>query len=167
MLSDASIAALIAVGGVVVTSIAQLVTTRLVVRGDLQRMMSQLRVEALSRRVDTKRERLFEILAECLTAADPELHIRPDYGVVVRQIHRAQLLLDVSRAEEHTLALALNDLGLAIGEYLGATQAAERGPERDGYRVTVYRAMARVTESAQRLIAPLEHVIARSAIDAI
>lgn len=121
-MTDTVAAAWIAVGGTVlvavVSIVAQALTTRFVMKSERERIAQQVEAEHQAQSLRKRSDILLESIAELLAETDPQVKARFDYGRVVSLIHRAQLVLRQNDQEEAALNDALNQLGLALQEYI-------------------------------------------------
>jgi hypothetical protein len=118
--TDPVLAALVGVGGAVlvavVTVIAQVVTTRSVIRSEREKVRLRIEGEEAARSREKRTDRIIDAVSELLEVSDPD-GARPDYARAAALILRIQLLLDAT--DRHSgLREALNNLGLRLSDYL-------------------------------------------------
>lgn len=153
-MTDTVVAAWIAVGGTVLVAVvsvlAQLFTTRFVMKSERQKIAQQIeaehRAQALRRRTDI----LLESMAGLLAETDPQVKAKFDYGRVVSLIHRAQLVLNQNDQEEAALNAAVNQLGLELQKYI--PHHARPAQERISELKQLLGAHAKVATLAGRVV---------------
>ena len=121
-MSDVVIAAIITVFGMLLAAtISQLLTfltTRRVISSEYQKMIAQIEREARERRRERRVERLIQKLSELVAASDPDRHREPPSKEAGTLIGQCQLLLDYTSAPERALNGKLNELGIALEDYV-------------------------------------------------
>lgn len=137
----------VAVAGFVATVLAGWIAGRAGVAAAL----AQSNREAEHRRAELERAELVEAIAGVLAAVDPEIHGRPAYREAVGWIHRAQLVLDLSRPEHQAINHWLNVVGQAAAAHY--TTPAEPGPERDATAQALFLAQGELTKAATAITA--------------
>lgn len=121
-MTDTVAAAWIAVGGTVLVAVvsvlAQLFTTRFVMKSERQKIAQQIEAEHRAQTLRRRTDILLESMADLLAETDPQVKAEFDYGRVVSLIHRAQLVLNQNDQEEAALNAAVNQLGLELQQYI-------------------------------------------------
>lgn len=121
-MTDTVAAAWIAVGGTVLVAVvsvlAQLFTTRFVMKSEREKIAQQVEAEHRAQALRKRADILLESMAELLAETDPQVKARFDSGRVVSLIHKVQLVLNQSDQEEAALNQAVNQLGLELQKYI-------------------------------------------------
>ncbi|MDD2229643.1 MAG: hypothetical protein PHY48_09545 [Candidatus Cloacimonetes bacterium] len=144
-MTDPVLVACITVGGVIagasISAIIQLKITKHVLGNEYNKIITQVRLEAISKRNDKKRELLLQAVPELLEVSDPDIHVSIDYGMVVRKIHKIQILLNLKNPSDAQLNAAVNDLGLMVSGYLN----------RQCDKASLLRSHAAITDTAREV----------------
>jgi hypothetical protein len=118
--TDPVLAALVGVGGAVlvavVTVIAQVVTTKSVIRSEREKVRLRIAGEEAARLREKRTDRIIDAVSELLEVSDPDGRA-PNHAKAAALIMRVQLLLDAT-SQHSGLREALNNLGLRLSDYL-------------------------------------------------
>lgn len=121
-MTDTVAAALITVGGTVFVAIvavlAQLATTRYVMKSEREKIAQQIDAEHRAQAQRKHADILLESMTELLAETDPQIKAQFNYGRVVSLIHKAQLVLDPGDQQEVALNAAVNQLGVELQNYI-------------------------------------------------
>lgn len=139
-----AIAAKITVGGMVgvalVTAATQLLATRAVMRSEHKRLLTQVNSNFRSQQFAWWQDEFVDAISKLLASTDPELYARPEPQAVIPLIHRAQLLLNVHKADHLKVRKLISELGKAVNGW------EERTPSE------VLRIHSELLEAASRTI---------------
>ncbi len=113
------IAALIAVGGVVVAGIIQWLVTLLVVRSERQKLRQQLSDEFRYKHFSSWQERFQDLIVKLLAATDMEATPPYDRGAIIPLVHALQLMLDLRVPQHETVNALVNELALTANGWKG------------------------------------------------
>lgn len=119
-MSDGVMAACVSVIGMVsvaaISALIQFRITKSVIENDHKKIKHQASIDAYNQKRQHKNDHLLELLTEYLNLTDPEINGLYQYHVIVRLVHKIQLLLDTNNPIETELNSVLVDFTLHIRE---------------------------------------------------
>lgn len=128
-MTDGVIAACVSVIGMVsvaaISALIQFRITKSVIENDHKKIRHQATMDAYNQRRQHKNDHLLELLTEYLNLTDPEINGLYMYPVIVKLLHKIQLLLDTNCAIENELNSVLVNFTLCIRENVSGCRDRE------------------------------------------